>query len=310
MLTGSVLLLGGSGFLCRGILRRARREGWAWRPTVYSRDEYKQDLCRQRYPEARYLLGDVRDRDRLEAAMAGHDTVIHAAAIKYVVDAEFNAVECVNVNVLGSLTVAEAAIRSGVPRVVGISTDKCVQPINAYGASKMVMERLFGEMSRGSTTFTLVRYGNVVGSTGSVIPLFQRQLRESGTVRVTDPAMTRFWMSVDDAVDCILFAAEPCRVPGGITVPRPRAMRLCDLAFTIAGGNVTVSGARPGEKQHEELMHEQESVRALLLRSYYELSPVSGPVVSHPFHLSSASPEAGWVTPDEMRAMIADAEGV
>lgn len=312
-MTTRVFLTGGAGFLGRAIMRRARRESWDWQITCYSRDETKQDECRQRFPEARYLLGDVRDRDRLEAAMLGHDVVIHAAAMKYIPEAEMNPAECFSVNVDGARSVIRAAVMAGVTRVVGLSTDKACRPINSYGASKLMLERLFAEAAkRSGTTFTTVRYGNVVGSTGSVIPLFQRQLAELGRVRLTDPHMTRFWMSPDEAIDTVLFALEPQRVPGSVTVPRPQAMSMGTLAKTLAGEAVEIIGVRPGEKEHEELIHWQESTRVLNHAGrFYELLPVAGAVNGgEPFTMSSHSPFGGFVTPERMLAMIEDATHV
>ncbi len=315
----NVLITGGAGFLGRGILRRTRRDLADWRVTVYSRDETKQDVCRQRYPEHRYILGDVLDTERLAAVAAGHDLIIHAAAMKYVPDAELNAAECVRVNVDGTRSVIAAALRGRVANVVGISTDKAVRPINVYGMSKAIMERLFAEVAHTfDTTFTAVRYGNVVGSTGSVIPLFQRQLREQGYLTVTNPGMTRFWMSIDEAIDCILYAVCPERISGSVTVPRPAAMTLGGLAETIAAGMpIKVTGPRPGEKEHEELLHYQESVRAIdhLRNGYYEVVPIAHPILERfpgvePFTLASHTPAAGWVTRERMREMIEDAADV
>ena len=172
-----VLVTGGAGFLGRGLLRHVKRDSLDWEITVYSRDETKQDECRRRYPFARYVLGDVRDVDRLRTVMMGHDIVIHAGALKYIPEAEKNASECVSVNVGGTQAVMRAAEAAGIKHVVGISTDKAVQPVNVYGCSKMAMERLFADTAQfeGGPEFVCVRYGNVVGSTGSVIPLFKRQ---------------------------------------------------------------------------------------------------------------------------------------
>lgn len=313
-MTTNVLITGGAGFLGRGILRRTHRDLTDWRITIYSRDEAKQEACQRRYPEARYVLGDVLDTDRLAAVAAGHDVIIHAAAMKFVPEAERNAGECIRVNVDGARSVIAAALRGRVGRVVGISTDKAVRPINTYGFSKAVMERLFAEAAcTFGTVFTTVRYGNVVGSTGSVIPLFQRQLREDGYLTVTNPGMTRFWMAVDEAIDCVLYALAPERVPGSITVPRPRAMTLGQLANVIADGMpVKVVGARPGEKEHEELLHHQESVRVLPGGGhFYELAPTGYQgAVGEPFSLPSHSPAGGFLSKDALLAMIADAEAV
>src|SRR3990167_9075800 len=175
-----VLVTGGAGFLGRGILREIAQGRLDWDVTVYSRDEAKQEACHRRDRFARYVLGDVRDQERLAVAMAGHDAVVHAAALKVIPAAEVNAAECIAVNIGGSQSVVAAARRAGVRRVVGISTDKAVSPVNVYGATKMAMERLFSESSGAEAEFACVRYGNVIGSTGSVIPLFKRQWQETG----------------------------------------------------------------------------------------------------------------------------------
>lgn len=255
------------------------------------------------------MLGDVRDRDRLETAMLGHDIVIHAAAIKYIPEAEYNVEETIKVNVDGSRNVIQAARIAGVEQVVNISTDKAAQPVNTYGMTKALAERSFSEPA-GGPLYKSVRYGNVIGSTGSVIPLFQRQKRELGRLTVTDPQMTRFWMSPDEAIDCILFALEYGE-PGGIIVPRPRSMSIGDLAATIAGDlPISVIGARPGEKLHEELIHWQESVRVKTHgRDFYELLPVRRAYQgTEPFEVSSHYAER--MPADEMLLLIEDAEAV
>ncbi|MEK0326659.1 MAG: SDR family NAD(P)-dependent oxidoreductase, partial [Nitrosopumilus sp.] len=257
------LVTGGAGFLGRGLLRQASVLGWDI--SVFSRDENKQDECRGQFPQARYILGDIRDTDHLSAIMVGHDIVIHGAAIKFVDRAELNATETVSVNVLGSLSVIQAARSAGVERVVGISTDKAVQPVNIYGATKMAMERLFAEASiEGRTTFNCVRYGNVIGSTGSVIPFFKRQADELGYVTITDPNMTRFWMGIDEAVHLIDLALTKA-LPGAVVIPEVRAMRMKDVVSAVVPKDteVKVIGIRPGEKMHESLLHHEESVRVV-----------------------------------------------
>lgn len=318
MLTGKVLITGGSGFLGRGIMRRAKVESWPCQITIYSRDEYKQELCRRLYPDARYLLGDVKDRERLEAAMVGHDYVIHAAAVKFIPEAEFNVSECISVNVEGSANVIWAAVHAGVSRVVAISTDKAVQPVNVYGASKFLMERLFAETAqRLDTELVSVRYGNVIGSTGSVIPLFKNQIKTAGKVFLTDTRMTRFWLSIDEAINLILMALSWKIAPGSVVVPRPKAMKMLDLAECIAEKHdvpVEITGIRPGEKLDEMLMSYQESVRTVLRTDFeipvYELKKVGTKVEgTEPFTLASHTPD-GWISRSEMIQHITDAENV
>jgi UDP-N-acetylglucosamine 4,6-dehydratase/5-epimerase len=304
-----VLVTGGAGFLGRGILRQVQRGHLPWEVTVYSRDETKQDECRRRYPFARYILGDVRDTERLTAALAAQDAVVHAAAMKYIPEAELNAEECVRVNIGGAESVIRAVRSHGwYAKVVGISTDKAVQPVNIYGATKMVMERLFADTAQlGDTRFGCVRYGNVVGSTGSVIPVFQRQYAETGRVKITNLDMTRFWMSVDDAVDLVAVALAEA-LPGSVAVPEAQAMSILDVAKAATKDDVEVEivGERPGEKKHEMLIHYEESVRVVRREGFFELLPPGSAVGESPFTLASHTPHR-WMSVEKMRELIADA---
>jgi len=329
-LTGNILVTGGAGFLARGIYRRARAEGWGARFTAFSRDDAKHARLQADFPEVRTVLGDVAGGDELllDTVFVGHDAVIHAAASKYVDRAETSVWDTVRTNVYGSQAVAEAAIRAGVERVVGISTDKACEPVNVYGQTKAVMERIFQEADALSpdTRFTVVRYGNVVGSTGSVVPLFRRQLEETGRVRVTDPKMTRFWMGVDEAVDLIVDALHPDfgEFRGHVLVPSARALPLGDLVRIAIGVDpgvplsedmVEVVGVRPGEKRHEKLIHQQESVRA---KGYigpdrafqWALAPPGDEPSAAAFDFVSDAPLRGMMPLDEMVALMADAETV
>lgn len=307
-----VLVTGGSGFLGRGILRAAERLDWD--VTIYSRDEMKQVLCKERYPDVRCVLGDIKDVDRLTMAMMGQELVVHAAAIKFVPEAEFNVEECVAVNVDGTRAVIRAAIAARVPRVVGISTDKAVQPVNVYGMTKALMERLFSEASSyedvGGPRFTLARYGNVVGSTGSVITLFERQVKFQKKLLVTDPNMTRFWQSVDESVRLICLASNI--TSGSIAVPKGRSARLIDVAEAVSkmyNVPIEVIGPRPGEKTREELINYYESTRAHDFGEFYRVDPVGSGIVSEPFTLTSDTPY-GFVSIDEIMEMIEDAKRV
>lgn len=305
-----ILVTGGAGYLGRGILRRAVKESWRSSFTIYSRDETKQDICRRKYPDFRYILGDIRDVDRLETSFVGHDIVIHAAAVKYIPEAEINVSECIDVNVQGTRNVLKAARRAGVHKVICLSTDKAVQPVNVYGMTKSLVERLVAEEAKHSKEMlvTGVRYGNVVGSTGSVIPFFRKQVKDNGTVTVTDPKMTRYWLSINHAIDLIIHATDTHS--GNIIIPDLKAMKMGDLAALIAGNNpVKVIGARPGEKQHESLLHFQESIRAVRKHANYELFPTTFSGHSKPFELVSNKP-VEWLGSDEMLAYIEDAENV
>lgn len=310
-LTGRVLITGGTGFLGRGIMRKAQRENWDCEFTILSRDEYKQDVCQRQYPSARYVLGDIRDTEKLELVMTGHNLVIHAGAIKYITQAEQNVNECIDINVYGSRCVINAARHAGVKRVIGISTDKACSPVNVYGMTKALMERQFVEATRDTeyTTYVCCRYGNVVGSTGSVIPLFQRQLNEQGVVTVTNGSMTRYFISIDEAVKLIEVAAdEP--VSGTIVIPQPKSMRIDKLAAVITNGNpslVQFIGERQGEKLHEDMIAGYESRRTVMCDDgYYRMYPASHvPQLYSPFH--DSSDQAIAITSDEMEAMIEDA---
>lgn len=322
-LSGRVLITGGAGFLARAIYRRAEADGWDCRFTALSRGDATHAALARRFPRVRTIRADVADDpDFLAAAFRGHDVVIHAAATKYVDLAEAAAYNTARVNVLGSMNVLNAALRAGVERVLAISTDKACAPVNVYGMSKAVMERLFQEAGQlaGDATFVACRYGNVIGSAGSVIPMFERQLAELGRAKITNPDMTRFWMGVDEAIDLILFSLY--QAPSGtVVIPEPRAMTILDVVRAIAGEAdpaVEYIGERPGEKRHEALLHAQESVRAVEATSkpgswgtaYYLLHPPGPPppgAVAVPFELTSDAPAGGWMPPEEMRELARDA---
>lgn len=264
----NIFITGGAGFLGKALVKRYYGNA---NITIYSRDESKHTLIRQSYPDCRFVLGDIRDYGRLELAMAGHDIVIHAAAMKYVPQAETNVAEALAVNVDGSRNVAKAAIHNNVEQVIGISTDKSCAPINVYGVTKLMMERMFQEYAGLSKTrFNLVRYGNVIGSTGSVIPLFQRQARDDKVITLTDPQMTRFWLSENNAVNLIFKALEETET-GTVLIPRLASCTMKTLAQAVVyseklKGNEDVRlktiGVRFGEKTHEYLLSKHEEIYA------------------------------------------------
>lgn len=311
---GRWLITGGTGSLGRAIVARAERENWPVQLTVYSRDEVKQGQMRSQHPDCVYKLGDVRDLERLQAAMRGQDIVLHCAAQKTVPDAEVNTDEAVKTNVFGSMNVATAAIAAGVKQVVGISTDKAVAPVNAYGQSKALMEKLFQQADgAGDTRFNLTRYGNVVGSRGSVVPFFRRQAKE-GRLTVTDKRMTRFWLTLNQAVDLILMAlAEP--EGGTIVVPKCPAMRVVDVARVVAPDAYMVDiGIRPGEKVFEDLIQSSEAYHTDDCGAFFRVWPATSQ------RKGTMIPETGktgytsefpdrWLTPEEMAAMIAESGG-
>ena len=278
--TASILVTGGTGsfgtrFVETVLARHAPR-----RLAVFSRDELKQSEMqgRLKHPALRFFLGDVRDRERLLRAMHDIDIVVHAAALKQIPACEYNPFEAIQTNVIGAKNVIDAAIDSGVKRVIALSTDKAVNPINLYGATKLCAEKLFVQantygFSRG-THFACVRYGNVIGSRGSVIPLFQAQ-RAAGVVSVTDPKMTRFWITLQQGVDFVARCIGLIR-GGAICLPKLPSTRILDLVEAVAPGcRVEFVGIRPGEKLHEVLISEDEARQALELPEMFVLEPVS-----------------------------------
>ena len=276
----AVLITGGTGSFGNKLVEVMLARHRPRRLVIFSRDELKQSEMQKRFdhPSLRYFIGDVRDRDRLERAMHGIDLVFHAAALKQIPACEYNPFEAVLTNVMGTKNVIDAAIDQGVARVVAISTDKAVAPVNLYGATKLCAEKLVVQGNvyghpRG-TAFSVVRYGNVIGSRGSVIPLFAAQ-RASGTVTVTDRAMTRFWIRLEDGVEFAIRCAG--RMHGGeIFVPKIPSMRVMDLVEALAPGcAVEIIGIRPGEKLHEVLISEDESRQALEVDDMFVLAPVA-----------------------------------
>lgn len=263
MLSGNILITGGTGTLGHAIVRTAERENWPCTFTIYSRSELRQARMRQHHPRLRYVLGDVRDAERLSAAIAGHDIVIHAAAMKRIPECEAQPAECYATNVLGSANVVRACIQHNVDRCVGISTDKACLAITAYGASKLAMEKLFQAQPDAPPIFTLVRYGNVVASNGSVIPLWREKAKKGEALPVTDPTATRFWMAPSDAVSLIEDALY--LPPGTILVPKMGSLSLAAMAAIVApGARLETIGWRSIEKQHEDLIHADEAASETL----------------------------------------------
>jgi UDP-N-acetylglucosamine 4,6-dehydratase/5-epimerase len=298
-LTGSILITGGSGTLGHAIVRTALLEKWDCTLTIYSRSELRQATMRAQYPQLRYVLGDVRDYDRVQAAVTGHDVVIHAAAVKRIPEAEQQPVNCYETNVTGSMNVARACVRQGVKRCIGVSTDKACRAITAYGASKLAMEKLFQAQSAGACTFTLVRYGNVVASNGSVIPLWRQQAKDGHALTVTDPEMTRFWMGESDAVQLVTEAAT--HSAGAIVVPKMRSLTMAELAHIVApGAELRTIGLRSIEKRHEDLVHPDEIADETDGRFLVHRHGTTG----HGY----TSYDAPRLTPNAFRAMLAEAE--
>lgn len=306
-LTGVVLITGGTGSLGQAIVRRARRENWNCDIIIFSRDEYKQSLMKSRYPEYRYMLGDVRDADALDLVCRDADYIIHTAAYKQVPSSEANAQEAVKTNVIGSMNVALSAMRAGVVHVVGISTDKACEPINCYGQSKAVMERLFQSYAAyNSTTFSLVRYGNVVGSRGSIVPFFLKQAEKGGPFTITDRRMTRFWLSLEQSVNLIIKAFSE-GISGTIIVPKVPSMKVEDVARAI-NPNIEILdiGIRPGEKIQESLVSSGEALHTEDIGTHYRIYPATfGFLGNLPFDFSYTTDKNNlWLTIEEMSRMI------
>ena len=278
----SILVTGGTGSFGKAFVRHALARLNPSRVAVLSRDELKQYDFRSEVgddPRLRWFIGDIRDRDRLMRAFHGVDAVVHAAALKQVDTAEYNPFECIATNVLGSENVINAAIDAGVERVVALSTDKASSPVNLYGASKLCSDKLFVAgnhyAGRADTRFSVVRYGNVVGSRGSVVPLFRR-LAATGRLPITDARMTRFWITLPQAVQFVIDSFD--RMHGGeIFVPRIPSTTIVDLSQAIAPeAQIDEVGIRPGEKLHEEMISEDDARRTYAYDDYFVITPVLG----------------------------------
>ena len=275
----TILVTGGTGSFGRKFIEIALRRHKPRRVIVFSRDELKQHEMSSQYadPRLRFFVGDVRDPGRLRRAFeASVDLVVHAAALKQVPACEYNPFEAIKTNVLGAQNIIDAAIDCGVPKVVALSTDKAVNPINLYGATKLCAEKLFvqGNTYAGSrsTRFGCVRYGNVLGSRGSVVPLFLEQRRQ-GRITVTDSRMTRFWLTLEQGVEFVIRCTELMQ-GGEIFVPRIPSMKIMDLVEAIAPGcEVTFSGIRPGEKLNEVLISQDEARHAIAFEDMFVIYP-------------------------------------
>ena len=276
----SILITGGTGSFGRAFVRKMLQDYRPRRLIVYSRDEFKQFEMQQEFdaPPMRFFLGDVRDEPRLAMAMRGVDYVVHAAALKQVPAAEFNPMECVKTNVMGASNVLAAAMANDVKKVIALSTDKAANPLNLYGATKLCADKIFvagnNLVGQGRTRFSVVRYGNVVGSRGSVVPLFKKLVREGASeIPITDPRMTRFWITLDQGVNFVLNSFA--RMRGGETfVPQIPSARITDMAEALAPGiPQKIVGIRPGEKLHEIMCPADDSRLVLAYPQHYVIQP-------------------------------------
>lgn len=282
MLNGKVVLVtGGTGSFGQKFIETVLDRYQPERLIVFSRDELKQFQMQERfsereYPCIRYFLGDVRDKERLYRAFDGVDIVVHAAALKQVPACEYNPIEAIRTNVMGAANIVDAAIDRNVEKVVALSTDKAANPVNLYGATKLCSDKLFTAANayagKHRTRFAVVRYGNVMGSRGSVIPFFLK-MRQGGTLPITDPRMTRFWITLEQGVEFVLDSLE--RMQGGeVFVPKIPSMNIMDVAHAIAPECTThVVGIRPGEKLHEVMVPEDDAHNTLEYDNYFVILP-------------------------------------
>jgi UDP-N-acetylglucosamine 4,6-dehydratase len=315
----SILITGGTGSFGRAFVRYALDHLDPKRIAVLSRDELKQYEMRAAFSDdrrLRWFLGDIRDRDRLHRALRGIDYVVHAAALKQVDTAEYNPFEFVKTNVLGSQNVIDACIDAGVKKVVALSTDKASSPINLYGATKLTADKLFIAANNYAhlqeTRLAVVRYGNVMGSRGSVVPFFHQKMEAGEPLPITDERMTRFWITLPQAVEFVVDSFE--RMTGGeLYVPRIPSMKLVDLVEAIAPGYPTVAlGIRPGEKLHEEMVSPDDSHRTFRQDDRYVVTPtladwgfapVAGEAVPVGFSYRSDTNDL-WLSQSELRALL------
>lgn len=320
----SILVTGGTGSFGKRFVETVLREHNPQRCLVFSRDELKQSEMRQMPvfqddPRLRFFIGDVRDEARLRRAFDGVDCVVHAAALKQVPACEYNPFEAIKTNVLGAQNIIEAAIDCGVERVIALSTDKACNPTNLYGATKLCSDKLFvagnAYVGQKRTRFSVVRYGNVIGSRGSVIPFFIRH-RDKGRLPVTHPEMTRFWITLDQGVQFVINSLE--RMNGGeVFVPKIPSMSIVELARSIGPDcELDFVGIRSGEKVHEVMISEHDARNTLEMGSYYVITPQfkwwgrngewarrEGEAVDASFRYSSDTNQQ-WLTPAELRQIV------
>ena len=317
----SILITGGTGSLGNKLVELMSSHAKPRRIIVFSRDEYKQHVMAAKFAHVeamRFFLGDVRDEARLRRAFEGVDYVIHAAALKQVPAAEYNPFEFVRTNVLGAQNIIEAAIDTGVKKIVALSTDKAANPINLYGATKLCSDKLFiaGNSYSGThqTRFAVVRYGNVVGSRGSVVPLFA-ELRKKGVLPITDPEMTRFWITLEQGAMLVLNGMREMH-GGELFVPKIPSMRITDLARLIAPKcKLNIVGIRPGEKLHEIMIGREDARNTVDCGSHFIIQPMlkfwerngeaysSLPRCAEGFAYTSDANDR-WVSDKEMQQMI------
>jgi UDP-N-acetylglucosamine 4,6-dehydratase len=315
-----VLITGGTGSFGRAFIKKMLEDDLPAKLIVFSRDELKQHEMRSSgydHPKLRYFIGDVRDGIRLRRAMQGVDIVVHAAALKQVPACEYNPIEAIMTNIMGGRNVIEAALDTSVEKVMALSTDKAVNPINLYGATKLAAEKLFIQSNAYAggrdVRFSCVRYGNVVGSRGSVVPVFIKQ-RDSGRLTITDERMTRFWLSLEQGVNFTIRCIEQMQ-GGEVFVPKIPSTHIVDLAKAIAPeAEIEYIGIRPGEKLHEVLISEDEARHTLELDDMYVVEPSGALWFGHAWRSKGESLPEGfryasdnndaWLSADQIRDLV------
>lgn len=319
----SILITGGTGSFGKAFTSHILSEFNPKRVVIYSRDELKQYEMAQTInpPNVRYFIGDVRDRERLERALKGIDIVIHAAALKQVPAAEYNPIECIKTNIIGAENIVNASLNTGVERVIALSTDKAVNPVNLYGATKLCSDKLFVAGNHlsgiGGPKFSVVRYGNVIGSRGSVVPFF-RERSKTGKLPITDPRMTRFWLTLEQGCRFVSRSLQFMR-GGEIFIPKIPSMRIPDLATAVCDKcEQEVVGIRPGEKLHEIMITRDDARHAIEFGDYYIIQPdqaawgfdnnpvyggETGKPVPADFEYSSDS-NTQWLNAEQLRTII------
>ena len=326
----TVLITGGTGSFGQKFAKRILSEYNPKKIIIYSRDEYKQYVMRAKFMEydkkLRFFIGDVRDKDRLYRAFEGVDIVIHSAALKHVTIAEYNPIEAIKTNIDGAMNIIDASIDLGVKKVVALSTDKAVNPVNLYGATKLVSDKLFvsGNAYSGNkgTTFSVVRYGNVTGSRGSVVPYFKTMIKNGvNELPITDFRMTRFWITLDQGVDLVFKAIDEAK-GGEIYVSKIPSYKVTELAKALkSDAKLKEVGIREGEKLHEVMITEEDSLLTYDYGDHYIIYPhfdwwdfnksfkSGGPLVKPGFRYSSDNNE-NWLSEEEMREKLKQIEVV
>lgn len=302
----NILITGGTGSFGQAFTARLLQND-VDRIVIYSRGEHRQEEMARRFnnnSKLRFFIGDVRDKRRLSMAMRGVDTIVHAAALKIIPTCEYNPYESVQTNVVGAQNACQAAIEMGVSRAIMVSTDKAASPLNNYGACKLVGEKIFlgsNFLSAGEPHFSVVRYGNVDGSQGSVMPLFKRLVMEGKRLPVTDPRMTRFSISMNRAIDLVLAALKGCQVmPGTIWIPKLPSFKILDLVEALSDKEPIYVGIRPGEKLHETLITEDEARITEDHGTYYIINGKYGASLPDGFSYNSGS-NSEWLKTEDLK---------